>query len=119
METTIIAKQRMILMRLSGEIDHHAAIRIRDKLEREIKRSGAVNIALDFGCVSFMDSSGIGMIIGRYKTVKALGGELVVFGADEQIKRLMEMSGLGSLIVICDTLGQGLSKLNKSRGVKI
>lgn len=119
METTIIAKQRMILMRLSGEIDHHAATRIRDKLEREIKRSGAVNIALDFGCVSFMDSSGVGMIIGRYKTVKALGGKLVIFGADEQIKRILEMSGLGSLVTICDTLGQGISSLRETRGVKI
>ncbi|MEE1351432.1 MAG: anti-sigma factor antagonist [Clostridia bacterium] len=119
METSIIAKHRMVLMRVSGEIDHHSADYIRRCLEREIKRTGAVNIALDFSRVSFMDSSGIGMIIGRYKTVSALGGAIIIFDASEQIKRLMEMSGLNSLVIVSDTLQKGISQMNKTRGVRV
>lgn len=119
METTIISKHRMILMRLSGELDHHTAEYVRKTLEREIRRSGAVNIALDFSRVTFMDSSGIGMIIGRYKTVSALGGNLIIFDADEQTRRILEMSGVASLVIISDTLQRGISQMNKMRGVRI
>lgn len=119
METSLISKHRMILMRATGEIDHHTAGRIKTVLEREIKRSGAINIAIDLSGVTFMDSSGIGMIIGRYKTVKALGGDLILFDVNEQIKRLLEMSGLSSLVIICDTLQRGISQMNRERGVMI
>lgn len=119
MNTSIIKKHRMILMHISGEIDHHSAECIREVLEREIRRSSAINIALDFSGVTFMDSSGIGMIIGRYKTVTALGGSLIIFDASEQIKRLLEMSGLSPLLIICDTLQRGISQMNKTRGVII
>lgn len=119
MEISIISKHRMILMRVSGEIDHHSAENIRKRLEKEIKRSGAINIAFDFGRVSFMDSSGIGMILGRYKTVTALGGCIIIFDAAEQIKRLIEMSGLNSLVIVSDTLQKGILQMNKSRGVRV
>lgn len=119
METSIISKHRMVLMRVSGEIDHHSAEYIKKTLERELKRTGAINIGLDFSCVTFMDSSGIGMIIGRYKTVKALGGEIIIFDASEQVKRLMNMSGLNSLVIVSDTLQKGITQMNKLRGVKI
>ena len=66
-----------------------------------------------------MDSSGIGMIIGRYKTVSALGGAIIIFDASEQIKRLMEMSGLNSLVIVSDTLQKGISQMNKTRGVRV
>lgn len=119
MEISVIPKHRMVLVRASGEIDHHTAERIRKSLEREIRRSSAINIAMDFSRVTFMDSSGIGMIIGRYKTVKALGGDLIVFDVGESIKRIFEMSGLSSLIIITDTLQRGISRMNKARGVRV
>ena len=119
MEKTIIAKHRMVLLRIVGELDHHTAVRIRQSLEKDIKRSGAVNIALDFGRVSFMDSSGIGMILGRYKTVKALGGHIIIFDANEQVKRLLEMSGLNSIVIVSDTLQKGISQMNKLKGARV
>ena len=112
MELTVIPKKRLIVMRVGGEIDHHSARVIRDKLEKEIKRSGAINIALDFGRVSFMDSAGIGMIIGRYKTVKALGGNVIVFDVPEQLQRLFKMAGLDKLVIMCDSLREGMEIIN-------
>ncbi len=108
----------MIVMRLKGEIDHHTAGGVRKQLESEIKKSGAVNIALDFKEVTFMDSSGIGVIIGRYKTVTALGGSIVIYNASEQIKRLLEMSGIRKIAIICSTLQEGINIINSSQAIK-
>lgn len=119
MEITLIPKQRMILVRAAGEIDHHSSETIRRLVEKEIRRSGAVNIAFDFGRVSFMDSSGIGMLIGRYKTVKALGGSIILYDTSEQVKRLVEMSGLSELIILSDTLQKGINEMNRTKGVRI
>ncbi len=114
----LIAKQRMLVMRLRGEIDHHTAGGIRKQLERELKMSGAVNIALDFKEVTFMDSSGIGVIIGRYKTVRALGGSMVIYNASEQIRRLLDMSGIRRIAVICSTLSEGLNIINSGKAIR-
>lgn len=114
METMLIAKHRMIVMKIYGEIDHHTAGGIRKELEKEIKRTGAVNIALDFGNVTFMDSSGIGMIIGRYKTVKSLGGYIILYDVSESVNRLLRMSGVSDLVIISDTLNSGIRKMNGS-----
>lgn len=119
MEITLIPKQRMILVRAAGEIDHHSSETIRRLVEKEIRRSGAVNVAFDFGRVSFMDSSGIGMLIGRYKTVKALGGSVIVYDVCDQVKRLIEMSGLSNLIILSDTLQKGINEMNRTKGVRI
>ena len=119
MEITLIPKQRMILIRISGEIDHHTSDKIRQAIEREVLRSGAINIAFDFGRVSFMDSSGIGMIIGRYKTAKALGGNLIIYDVNEQVRRLIDMSGLASLIIVSETLQKGINEKNRLKGVKL
>lgn len=115
MDITVIPKQKMVVMRMSGEIDHHTSKGMRDALETELKRSGAVNIALDLGNVTFMDSSGIGVIIGRYKTVSALGGKIIIYNASDQIQRLLRMSGMQKIAVICATLQEGINIINGKR----
>lgn len=112
METTLITKHRMLVVRVSGEIDHHIAGNIRKVIEKEIKRSGAVNVAFDFGQVTFMDSSGIGMILGRYKTVKGLGGNIILYDVSDQVKRLLKMAGVLNLVIVSDTLQQGINEMN-------
>ena len=119
MEVTYIPKHRLILVRVTGEIDHHSAESIRRVTEKEIRRTSAINIAFDFGSVTFMDSSGIGMIIGRYKTASSLGGSAIVFDANEQVMRLMDMSGLSRLVIISDTMQKGITAMKKSRGVNV
>lgn len=112
MECTLITKYRMIVLKVYGEIDHHTAGGIRRELEKEIKRTGAINLALDFGNVTFMDSSGIGVIIGRYKTVKSLGGSIIIYDVSEQVLRLLEMAGIKDLVIISDTLQNGIRKMS-------
>ena len=97
---------------LEGEIDHHTAAEARRAADRELKRTGAVNIAFDFGHVTFMDSAGIGMIIGRYKMVSALGGRLILFDISDHVERLLEMAGVCGLVIVSDTLSHGIAEMN-------
>ena len=83
---------------LSGEVDHHMALALRNVLDEEI-RAGAqrwkrVDLIFDFSEVSFMDSSGIGVVMGRYNTVRIAGGNIYVTGCDPYVERLLEMAGI-------------------------
>ena len=82
---------------LSGELDHHAARTMREQVDAAIERSSAKSLLLDFSGVTFMDSSGIGLIMGRYRLMLGRGGTLTVVGASERLQRVMKLAGLNKL----------------------
>lgn len=103
---TKISKDTATIM-LHGEIDHYTAQGIRTQIESLIKCSDVRHMRLDFSDVSFMDSSGIGMIIGRYKTMAAKNGTVSACGLMPPIERLFRMAGLHRIIAIeCDAKGE-------------
>ncbi len=110
MELYLSGKYRALVVRVAGELDHHAAAGIKESVDREMARTGAVNIAFDLGAVTFMDSSGIGMIMGRSKITSALGGRVIVYGASDNIKRIISMSGLNRLVTVAESLEDGLKE---------
>ncbi len=85
---------------ISGDLDHHAAREIRTQLDDVIARSRPELLILDFGDVGFMDSSGIGLILGRSRSMRAVGGELLIKNARREIAEVIKISGLGSLIAM-------------------
>ncbi len=87
-------EDRLLTVHMNGELDHRYAEQVRKSIEKEIRRTGALNIAFDFSGVSFMDSSGIGLIMGRFKTVSHLGGKVILYGMNKNIERIMRMSGV-------------------------
>ena len=87
-----------LVVKIAGEIDHHSAEKIRQEAEREFYRVGAKNMVFDFAHVGFMDSSGIGMIIGRYKEVKKVGGKVFAINIGPEISRIFDMSGLRKIV---------------------
>ena len=100
MTIELSGEQKLLTVRLDGELDHFRVTNIKKTVEDELLKTGAVNIAFDFSGISFMDSSGIGLILGRYKTVKALGGRIVLFGMRPGIERIMRMSGIDKIAEI-------------------
>lgn len=83
-----------------GDIDHHSSARIRAEADKILETTGVINIAFDLSKTTFMDSSGIGMIIGRYRKVQILGGKIIIRGADPALMRIIGLSGLGSIVTI-------------------
>ena len=83
-----------IVAYISGEIDHHSAKKIRETIDSAAERTSPKKLVLDFRGVTFMDSSGIGLVMGRYKLMSSLGGELEVANVSAHIKKVMKISGL-------------------------
>ena len=98
MAAKIEYKQKEIHVFLDGEIDHHSACLIRASIDDAIIHKKPSLLVLDFKHVSFMDSSGIGMMIGRYKTMMRRGGTVAVRAGNRQVDRMMELSGLYRII---------------------
>lgn len=91
---------------LSGEIDHHAASTIRDDIEKLLSDPSIKRLLFDFSKVSFMDSSGIGMIIGRYKTMKARNGRAEATGLSDAVMRIYRLGGLHRIIPVKEDGGK-------------
>ena len=85
---------------LAGEIDHCQAAGLRNDIEKTLEERAIRTLVLDFTDVSFMDSSGVGMIIGRYKTMRSRGGEVVAANMTQGVERLFRMAGLHRIIRI-------------------
>ncbi len=85
---------------LEGELDHHAAAPIREQIDSEIRRTSPKKVIIDFAQLSFMDSSGIGLVMGRYKLTSEIGASLVVRNISSQIYKVMRLSGIDRIAVI-------------------
>lgn len=85
---------------LLGEIDHHSAVEIRNDIDREIIERRPKRLFFDLSKVDFMDSSGLGLIMGRYSVITELSGEMVVINPSPQIKKILSLAGIERLIRI-------------------
>lgn len=100
MSVKIVTSQQKMTAYLDGEIDHHSAASIREELDREIMLRKPEVLKIDFDNVSFMDSSGIGLVMGRYRTLAMSGGKLIVSNLSAQFYKIMKLSGLEKIATI-------------------
>ena len=95
-----------LLVYLNGEIDHCCAEQFRREIETLLRDRSIRQLTLDFSRVSFMDSSGIGMVLGRYKRVSQYGGSVTIRNAGRLVKQILDMSGVFTLMSYEDTRGE-------------
>lgn len=93
-----INKGKLLISVLSGELDHHSAESVRIKIDNKLDELGKVNLLFDFSGVNFMDSSGIGVVIGRYKKISEYGGKVGIINLKPEIKRIFEIGGLFRIV---------------------
>lgn len=96
----MVSEDKMII-RLNTELDHHLVEEMREVIDEIIDRRGVRHIIFDFTEVDFMDSSGIGLIMGRYKKIRDIG-EITIVGAKESVKRILLISGLHKIVNVCE-----------------
>ena len=89
--------QKEIRAFIQGEIDHHSAVHIRNSIDNAICRKKPRLLILDFGDVTFMDSSGIGLVMGRFKLMKSIGGEIRVENLSPGAYKIMRLAGIERL----------------------
>ena len=100
MKITYIKKVKRLIFEIEEDIDECCVQKIRRRIDNEIQRYMPKEVIFDFSNVSFMDSAGIGLIIGRYKLINMIGGELKIANVNTQIQKIFEMSGLLRLIPV-------------------
>ncbi|MGY0691829.1 anti-sigma F factor antagonist [Virgibacillus sp. FSP13] len=98
LSTMFDVKEDVLIVRLSGELDHHESESLRNEWKEMMYKNAVKHVVLNLESVSFMDSSGLGVILGRYKEVLQLGGEMVVCSVSPAVNRLFEMSGLFKIV---------------------
>lgn len=106
------SEQDALVMKISGEIDHRYATRIRREADRKIVTYPDKPFIIDLSGVSFMDSSGIGVIIGRYKLVKSFGSKVLIVSSGKTVGKILDMSGLRKIIDIYETLPDAMTSLH-------
>ena len=102
MESKFYEKDKLLVFKIIDEIDDHSVQMIRRKADYEIERYMPKRVIFDFDSVTFMDSAGIGLIIGRYKFAKMIGAKLEISNLTQSVKKIFEMSGILKLIPVAE-----------------
>lgn len=100
MPVTTIYEDGIVTAFLSGDIDHHTAAIMRETIDQTVESALPQKLIIDFKDVTFMDSSGIGLVMGRYKLIRSMGGEIEVQNVSAHIKKVMRLAGLDLLAVV-------------------
>lgn len=103
----------ILICKLDGEIDHHTAKKLKDEVDKTIDTFFIRNLIFDFKKVTFMDSSGIGAIIGRYNKIKDMGGVLGVINCNKYVEKIFNVSGLFSIIKKFNSLDEAIREFNQ------
>lgn len=97
---TTTVREDTLLACITGNIDHHTAKAAREKIDSELVDCGAKKLVLDLSMVEFMDSAGLGLILGRYAKISAAGGTLTVRDPSDAIVRIIKMAGAEKYVSI-------------------
>ena len=98
MESKYYENNKTLVLKITEEVDEHIAQKIRGKADYEIKRYMPKKIIFDFDSVTFMDSAGIGLIIGRYKLANIIGARVELKNLSSSVRKIFDMSGLFRLV---------------------
>ena len=116
MHIDFIMTDNILIAQVKGDIDHHNAKFMREEIDRTYEVFSGKLIILDFSGVPFVDSSGIGMILGRYNVVKEKEGMLLISGISEYMRKILHMSGIFTIIQACETVSDGIRRIKEECG---
>jgi stage II sporulation protein AA (anti-sigma F factor antagonist) len=109
---TIKKEKDYLVVFMSGEVDISITDSLRENIDRALQDYGLNDLIFDLSGVEFVDSAGLGVILGRYKKVAARGGKVYLAGAKPQVKKILELSGLLGLMSEYPSTGALWKKLD-------
>ncbi len=104
MKISLDTQDKTLIVNFNGELDHHSAEETRKEIDRTYFEKRLKNIVLDLKNLNFMDSSGIGLIMGRYKNVSDNGGKLYIINVSSRVEKILKMSGILKIVEIYNDL---------------
>jgi len=99
---------KTLIASIVGEIDHHTSEDIMEKIDRHLENESLINLILDLSGVNFMDSAGIGVILGRYKRIAHFNGKLAIVAKKPNIIRILTISGIHKIAKLFDNTDKAL-----------
>lgn len=100
-----------LIVHMIGELDHHSAEEVRNKVDNRLDTDGFIKLIMDFSGVTFMDSSGIGVVIGRYKKLSLKKGKVYITRVSGSVKRVFELSGMFKIIPMFESIENALDNM--------
>lgn len=98
MKNVMMLEGDRMIIRVGEDLDHHITKELRENIDAMIEKGIVKNLAFDFSTTGFMDSAGIGLIMGRYKKIEPLGGSISIVGTNPAIERIIRISGIHKII---------------------
>lgn len=111
LDVKLYRKGTTLIIKIMEDMDHHSAQYLRQKIDCEIVKATVKNIIFDFSNVNFMDSSGIGVVVGRYKNIQKLNGRAAIVNANTKIMQIFEMSGVLKIIPAYSDMDKAISSM--------
>ena len=108
----------ILVIHVNGELDHHNSAFIREQADDIIYHNNIHNIIFDFAGTAFMDSSGIGVIMGRYKLIKGVGGKIGIINAGNSIRKILLYYGLNKITMQYSDLDSAVETISNERGAE-
>ncbi|MDL2281442.1 anti-sigma F factor antagonist [Selenomonadales bacterium OttesenSCG-928-I06] len=112
MKIETLMKQGILIVRLKGEFDIESTNDFKKSIDNALNTNETKDILLNLQEVSFIDSSGLGVILGRYKNINLLGGQIVISNINPKIKKVLELSGFEQIMQIAETEEEALALFN-------
>ena len=97
---SIVQEKSTLKIKIRGEIDHHLAKKYRGLIDAQIFSKKPSKILLDLSLIEFMDSSGLGLIMGRYATAKEIGANFILYQPSKRVRKILELAGIEKIIEI-------------------
>jgi stage II sporulation protein AA (anti-sigma F factor antagonist) len=108
MEVNFFKNRSNLIFYFDCDLDHHNVSGLKEKIDKVISKNRPKNIIFDFSRVNFMYSSGVGLVLGRYKNLKSSGGDVKICGLSGEIKRIFMLSGLQKIIPTYTTADEAI-----------
>lgn len=112
MEVIFRVTENVLIACVKGDVDHHSAAPLRHTIDESMRAFSLKNLVIDFSEVDFMDSSGIGVVLGRYKRIERSGGKFCISGCSAHIRKILEISGVLSLIPVTEDYQTAVDFIN-------
>lgn len=103
-----------LVVRLNGELDHHTAELVRNRVDAELDADVCKNVIFSLEGLEFMDSSGLGVILGRYKKVSQHGGKMALCAVTDSVRKIFELSGILKILPLYETETRALAEMGEA-----
>lgn len=104
----------VLVVRLRGELDHHAVEPLRDEIEQSLENTHYRGLVLSFQGIDFMDSSGLGLILGRYRTLSSRKGKMALCEVNANLRKIFELSGIFKVVPVLDSEDAALKAIKEA-----